>query len=201
MSGLGLIVPFYPTTGAWGRQPVPVETMLRMYLLQVWFSLSDEGTEDAIYDSYAFRTFLGLDFTTAQVPDATTLLHFRHLIEAHDLDESSWTPKPASSSPTVIMRGGSVIDADDHQSSGPRRKTLPGRGPANAPDGQGEPVVLRDEGTPASTPEPDTCAHRHGDGRECWRHHAGGEPDAPGRRGRVRRFRVPGRAQATRDHR
>ncbi|RNI16648.1 transposase [Flexivirga caeni] len=81
----GLIVPFYPTTGRRGRQPVPVETMLRMYLLQAWFSLSDEGTEDAIYDSYAFRTFLGLDFTTAQVPDATTLLHFRHLIEQHDL--------------------------------------------------------------------------------------------------------------------
>ncbi|MEZ5085653.1 MAG: transposase [Tessaracoccus sp.] len=62
--------------------------------------MSDEGTEDAIYDSYAFRTFLGLDFTTAQVPDATTLLHFRHLIEAHDLGRVPWTPKPASSSPT-----------------------------------------------------------------------------------------------------
>ena len=108
----GLVVPFYPTTGRRGRQPVPVETMLRMYLLQVWFSLSDEGTEDAIYDSYAFRTFMRLDFTTGQVPDATTLLHFRHLIEEHDLgkafldaqtrffEENGW-----------IMRGGTVVDA------------------------------------------------------------------------------------------
>ncbi|MEZ5086323.1 MAG: IS5 family transposase [Tessaracoccus sp.] len=108
----GLIVPFYPTTGRRGRQPVPVETMLRMYLLQVWFSLSDEGTEDAIYDSYAFRTFLGLDFTTAQVPDATTLLHFRHLIEAHDLGREFLDAQTRFfESNGWIMRGGSVIDA------------------------------------------------------------------------------------------
>jgi transposase, IS5 family len=107
-----LIVPFYPTTGRRGRQPVPVETMLRMYLLQVWFSLSDEGTEDAIYDSYAFRTFMGLDFTTAQVPDATTLLHFRHLIEAHDLGAAFLDAQTRFFEANGwIMRGGSVIDA------------------------------------------------------------------------------------------
>jgi IS5 family transposase len=54
-----------------------------MYLLQAWFSLSDEGVEDAIYDSYAMRRFLGLDFTGEQVTDATTLLHVRHLLEKH----------------------------------------------------------------------------------------------------------------------
>ena len=58
-----------------------------MYLLQVWFSLSDEGVEDAIYDSYAMRRFMGLDFAVEQVPDATTLLHFRHLLEEHQLGE------------------------------------------------------------------------------------------------------------------
>ena len=51
---------------------VPVETMLRMYLLQVWFHLSDEAVEDQINDSYAMRQFMGLDFTQRQVPDATT---------------------------------------------------------------------------------------------------------------------------------
>ena len=56
-----------------------------MYLLQLWFGLSDEGVEDAVYDSYAMRRFLGLDFAVEQVPDATTLLHFRHLLETHDL--------------------------------------------------------------------------------------------------------------------
>ncbi len=58
-----------------------------MYLLQVWFSLSDEGVEVAVYDSYAMRRFMGLDFAVEQVPDATTLLHFRHLLEAHQLGE------------------------------------------------------------------------------------------------------------------
>ena len=61
------------------RRPVRgIETMLRMYLMQTWFNLSDEGTEDAIYDSYAMRSFLGINFMTEQVPDATTLLKFRN---------------------------------------------------------------------------------------------------------------------------
>lgn len=106
-----LIEPFY-YSGRKGRRPKPLETMLRMYLLQVWFSLSDEGVEDAIYDSYAMRRFMGLDFGVEQVPDATTLLHFRHLLERHELgkvlfesqneifDQRGW-----------IMRGGSIVDA------------------------------------------------------------------------------------------
>jgi IS5 family transposase len=108
---IGLIEPLY-YDGKRGRKPKPIETMLRMYLLQVWFSLSDEGVEDAIYDSYAMRKFMGLDFAVEQVPDATTLLHFRHLLEEHQLgarlfeaqneifEEQGW-----------IMRGGSIVDA------------------------------------------------------------------------------------------
>ena len=113
-SWVGLIEPYYYQDGPGkkGRKAKPVQTMLRMYLLQVWFSLSDEAVEDAIYDSYAMRKFLGLDFTVEQVPDATTLLHFRHLLEKHQLgrrlfdaqnelfDEQGW-----------IMRGGSIVDA------------------------------------------------------------------------------------------
>jgi hypothetical protein len=84
-----VIEPFYyaDRPGKRGRKAKPVETMLRMYLLQVWFSLSDEGVEDAVYDSYAMRRFMGLDFAVEQVPDATTLLHFRHLLEEHQLGE------------------------------------------------------------------------------------------------------------------
>ena len=72
--------PYYPS-GKRGRPVKGIETMLRMYLLQTWFNLSDEGAEDAIYDSYAFRKFMKIDFMTEQVPDATTLLKFRHMIE------------------------------------------------------------------------------------------------------------------------
>ena len=70
--------PYYPS-GKRGRPVKGIETMLRMYLLQTWFNLSDEGVEDAIYDSYAFRKFMKIDFMTEQVPDATTLLKFRHM--------------------------------------------------------------------------------------------------------------------------
>lgn len=98
--------------GKRGRKAKPVETMLRMYLLQVWFSLSDEGVEDAIYDSYAMRRFMRLDFAAEQVPDATTLLHFRHLLEAHDLGEKLLAQQQELfEREGWIMRGGSIVDA------------------------------------------------------------------------------------------
>ncbi len=111
---LAVIEPFYfqDKLGKKGRKAKPVETMLRMYLLQVWFSLSDEGVEDAVYDSYAMRRFLGLDFTVEQVPDATTLLHFRHLLEKHKLGEKLFAEQNRIfSEQGQIMRGGSIVDA------------------------------------------------------------------------------------------
>ena len=67
---ISIIIPYYPS-GKRGRPPIGIEIKLRMYLLQVWFNLSDEGTEDAIYDSYAMRKFMHLDFLEDSVPDAT----------------------------------------------------------------------------------------------------------------------------------
>jgi IS5 family transposase len=108
---VGLIEPFY-YNGKKGRKPKPLETMLRMYLLQVWFSLSDEGVEDAVYDSYAMRKFMGLDFAVEQVPDATTLLHFRHLLETHELGEKLLeSQNEIFTEQGWIMRGGSIVDA------------------------------------------------------------------------------------------
>ena len=111
---VGVIEPYYyrDRVGQRGRKPVPLETMLRMYLLQVWFSLSDEGVEEAIYDSYAMRRFMGVDFATSQVPDATTLLHFRHLLEGHDLGAKLLAEQTEIfSEQGWIMRGGSIVDA------------------------------------------------------------------------------------------
>jgi IS5 family transposase len=111
---VGLIEPhYYPDRpGKKGRKAKPIETMLRMYLLQVWFSLSDEGVEDAIYDSYAMRRFMGLDFAVEQVPDATTLLHFRHLLEKHSLGEELLAAQnEIFDRQGWIMRGGSIVDA------------------------------------------------------------------------------------------
>jgi IS5 family transposase len=110
-SWVQLIEPVYYCNNR-GRKPKPVETMLRMYLLQVWFSLSDEGVEDAIYDSSAMRRFMGLDFATEQVPDATTLLQFRHLLEEHELGEKLFAAQnEVFETHGWIMRGGSIIDA------------------------------------------------------------------------------------------
>lgn len=105
------IKPHYPS-GKRGRPPIGIEKMLRMYLLQCWFSLSDDGTEDAIYDSYAMRSFMKIDFLTEQAPDATTLLNFRHLLEEHNIGKVFFDA--ISKAPTecgYMMRGGSIVDA------------------------------------------------------------------------------------------
>ena len=108
---VNLIKPYYPS-GKRGRPPRDIELMLRMYLMQNWFNLSDEGIEDAIYDSYAMRSFMHLDFFKEQVPDATTLLHFRHLIEKNNLGKAIFDDiKERLDRAGLIMHGGSVVDA------------------------------------------------------------------------------------------
>lgn len=106
-----LIEPFYPR-GNNGRPPIGIEKMLRMYLLQCWFNLSDAGIEDAIYDSYAFRSFMKISFLDEQVPDATTLLKFRHLLERHDIPKQIFEAiNKALEDKGCMMRGGSIVDA------------------------------------------------------------------------------------------
>jgi IS5 family transposase len=82
-----LIQPHYPK-GENGRPPVGLERMLRLYFLQQWFNLSDPGLEDALYESPVLRRFAGIDLGREPVPDETTILHFRHLLEKHDLGRS-----------------------------------------------------------------------------------------------------------------
>jgi transposase, IS5 family len=81
---VSLIEPHYPK-GKNGRPPVGLERMLRLYFLQHWFNLSDPGLEDALYESAVLRLFAGIDLGREPVPDETTILHFRHLLEKHDL--------------------------------------------------------------------------------------------------------------------
>ena len=76
---VSFVEPHYPE-GKRGRPPLGIEKMLRMYLPQCWFTLSDEGVEDAIYDSYAFRSFMKIKFGDGQVPDATTLLNVSSIV-------------------------------------------------------------------------------------------------------------------------
>jgi IS5 family transposase len=80
---------YFPEAGTGrGRRPIGLERMLRMYCLQQWYALADEALEDAIYDSQALRDFVGIDLARESVPDATTLLGFRHLLEEHDLTKT-----------------------------------------------------------------------------------------------------------------
>lgn len=108
---VSVIEPYY-SKGIRGRKPKDPELMLRMYMLQIWFNLSDEGTEDAIYDSHAMKHFLGIDFSEEQVPDSTTLLRFRHLLEEHNLNKILFNDiKERLDKAGLIMHGGTVVDA------------------------------------------------------------------------------------------
>ena len=108
---VGLIRPYYPE-GKRGRPPIDLELILRMYLLQVWFNLSDPGTEEAIYDSYAMRKFTGINFITDSVPDETTLCNFRHLLEKHGLSKLFFEAINRVMVETGhIMKGGTIVDA------------------------------------------------------------------------------------------
>ena len=108
---MALIAPYYVRKER-GRKLIPLETMLRMYLMQNRFGLSDEGIEDAIYDSYAMKHFLRIDFSTEQTPDATTLLHFRHLPEMHDIARKIFDDvKERLDASGLIMHGGTIVDA------------------------------------------------------------------------------------------
>ena len=79
-----LIEPFYPKAGN-GRPPIGLERMLRIYFLQQWFNLSDPAVEEALYDSLAMRSFVGIDLGREPVPDETTACKFRHLLEKHEI--------------------------------------------------------------------------------------------------------------------
>jgi IS5 family transposase len=108
---IAVVEPHYPK-GKRGRPPIGIERMLRIYFLQQWYALADEALEDAIYDSQAMRTFAGIDLSVESVPDATTLLHFRHLLEAHALTEKIFLEVGALlAEKKLSMREGTIVDA------------------------------------------------------------------------------------------
>lgn len=108
---IGIIQPYYYNNKR-GRKPIDLEIMLRMYLMQNWFNLSDEAMEEAIYDSYAMRSFLKINFIDEQVPDATTLLKFRRLLEKHHIGEKIFQDvSERLEKAGLIMHGGSIVDA------------------------------------------------------------------------------------------
>lgn len=108
---LKLIEPHYPKKGN-GRPPIPMEVMLRIYFLQQWYALSDPAAEEALYDMESMRRFSLLELGEDVIPDETTILNFRRLIEKHDLSVAMFNDINAY----LVDRGikvskGSMIDA------------------------------------------------------------------------------------------
>lgn len=108
---LSLIEPHYPKAGRPGRQPYALATMLRIHFLQQWYALSDPAMEEALYDTPVMRRFAqlgGLD----GIPDETTILNFRRLLETHGLAARMLTKVNAVlQSKGLSLRGGTIVDA------------------------------------------------------------------------------------------
>ena len=110
---VSLIAPHAPAPGAkGGRPPFAVETMLRIHFLQQWFNLSDPAMEEALYDMALFREFVGLDAGEDNLPDESTILRFRHLLEAHNLSlQILATVNATLAAKGLLLKSGTVIDA------------------------------------------------------------------------------------------
>lgn len=106
-----LIEPHYPKAGR-GRQPLGLETMLRLYFVQQWFNLSDPAAEDALYDSESIRRFVGVELSEDVVPDESTILRFRHLLERHQLTAQIFTAiRGLLEEKRLLLKAGTIVDA------------------------------------------------------------------------------------------
>ena len=105
-----VITPFYPVAGR-GRRPYPLEAMLRIHLMQNWFALSDPSMEEALYEIASLRTFAGLKLSEP-IPDETTILNFRHLLEEYDLAADILKQVNAHlTRKGLLLKRGSIVDA------------------------------------------------------------------------------------------
>jgi transposase, IS5 family len=108
---LALIEPHYPKAGH-GTQPMPLERMLRIYFMQNWFNLSDPAAEDALYDSESMRRFAGIELVEDAIPDESTILRFRHLLEEHKLTEAIFAEvRSLLEEKRLLLKSGTIVDA------------------------------------------------------------------------------------------
>lgn len=108
---LKLIEPHYPKAGN-GTQPMPMERMLRIYFMQNWFNLSDPAAEDSLYDSESMRRFAGIELVEDVIPDETTILRFRHLLERHQLTERMFAEiRSLLEEKRLLLKSGTIVDA------------------------------------------------------------------------------------------
>jgi IS5 family transposase len=108
---LTLIEPHYPKAGN-GTQPMPMERMLRIYFMQNWFNLSDPQAEDSLYDIESMRRFAGIELSEDAIPDESTILRFRHLLERHQLTEAIFAEvRSLLEEKRLLLKSGTIVDA------------------------------------------------------------------------------------------
>lgn len=108
---LALIEPHYPKAGN-GTQPKPLEQMLRIYFMQNWFNLSDPQAEDSLYDIESMRRFAGIELQGHDIPDESTILRFRHLLEQHKLTEQIFAEiRSLLEEKRLLLKSGTIVDA------------------------------------------------------------------------------------------
>lgn len=108
-----VIEPNYPKAGPQGgRRSFPLAAMLRIYCMQQWYQLSDPGAEEVLYDIHSMRAFAGLELGRDDIPDETTILNFRHLLERHDLTKAVFAAVAEHlEARGAMLRGGTILDA------------------------------------------------------------------------------------------
>jgi transposase, IS5 family len=161
---IAVIEPLYPKSGRVGRPPIGVAKMLRMYCLQQWYGLADEALEDALYDSQALRDFVGIDLSRESVPDTTTLLKFRRLLEDHDLTAKLFEGINADLTERgLLLREGTMVDATIIAAPPSTKNKDKVRDPEMHETKKGQRVALRHEGAYR-------CRRRFGPGAQPSRH-------------------------------
>ena len=186
-----VIEPHYPKVGPkGGRRPFPLATMLRVYCLQQWYNLSDPGAEEALYDIQSMRTFCGLELGRDAIPDETTILNFRHLLERHALTKAIFAAVAEHlEAKGEMLRGGTIVDATLIAASPSTKNKAAEARSRDVVVEEGQPVVLRHEGARRRRCGERSGAHRRRDDRQGSRRQ-GDAPSDP--RGRPRGLRRQG---------
>ena len=109
---IALIEPHYSNKGRRGRTPMPIQSMLRIYFMQQWYAMSDPAMEDALYEIESMRRFTGLELIDDALPDESTILRFRHLLEYHALTQRMLdTINTVLEERGALLKGGTMVDA------------------------------------------------------------------------------------------
>ena len=141
---LKVIEPFYPVAGR-GRHPYPLETMLRIHFLQNWYALSDPAMEEALYETTPLRVFAKLSLNAA-IPDETTILNFRRLLEENELaPEILGRVNAYLVRKGLLLKRGSMVDATIIAAPSSTKNAEGGTRPGDAPNEERESVALWDE--------------------------------------------------------